>query len=138
MRNNILETPRLCLRKIRTDDYVPISLILQNIDIMYAWEHAFSDNEVMDWINENIIRYDRDSYSYWAVIEKSSNTLIGVCGLIAEQADNENYVGIGYLFNKEYWGKGYAVESASACVDYAFHILRLNEITAQVLSLIHI
>ena len=130
--NNILATPRLCLRKIRTDDYLPISLILQDIDVMYAWEHVFSDNEVINWINENIMRYNRDGYSYWAVIEKSSNNLIGVCGLIAEQADNENHVGIGYLFNKEYWGKGYAVESASACVDCAFNILKLNEITAQV------
>ena len=132
MLNNILETPRLCLRKIRTDDYLSISLILQDIDIMYAWEHVFSDNEVTDWINENIMRYNRDGYSYWAVIEKSSNNLIGVCGLIAEQADNENQVGIGFIFNKGYWGKGYAVESASACVDYAFHILKLNEITAQI------
>lgn len=132
MLNNILETPRLCLRKIRTDDYLSISLILQDIDIMYAWEHVFSDNEVIDWINENIMRYNRDGYSYWAVIEKSSNNLIGVCGLIAEQADNENQVGIGFIFNKGYWGKGYAVESASACVDYAFHILKLNEITAQI------
>ena len=99
---------------------------------MYAWEHVFSDNEAIDWINENIMRYNRDGYSYWAVIEKSSNNLIGVCGLVAEQADNENQVGIGFIFNKEYWGKGYAVESASACVDYAFHILNLNEITAQI------
>jgi ribosomal-protein-alanine N-acetyltransferase len=128
----ILETPRVYLRKIQTDDFEAICLILQDINVMYAWEHAFSDEEVAQWIDESIMRYDRDGYSYWAVIEKASDKLIGVTGLISEQADNENYIGIGYIYNKSYWGNGYAIEAASACVDYAFNILHLNEITAQI------
>jgi RimJ/RimL family protein N-acetyltransferase len=128
----ILETSRLCLRKIQTDDYKDISSILQDIDVMYAWEHAFSDGEVIQWIDENIMRYDRDGYSYWAVIEKTSDRLIGVTGLISEEADDENYVGIGYIYKKSYWGNGYASEAASACIDYAFNVLHLSEITAQI------
>ena len=128
----ILETPRLYLRKMEIEDESPIRLFLQDIDVMYAWEHAFSDREVMDWIKENILRYDRDGYGYWAVIEKSSNHLIGVCGLLSEQVGKEKYIGIGYIFHKEYWKKGYAMESASACMDYAFHVLNVKEITAQI------
>lgn len=130
--DNLLETSRLYLRQLQTDDYLSLRLILQDTDVMYAWEHAFSDVEVTDWLNECIMRYSRDGYSHWAVIEKSSNILVGVCGIISEQADNENHVGIGYIFNKQYWGMGYAIESASACVDYAFHNLKLDEITAQI------
>ena len=55
----ILETPRLCLRKIQTDDYKAISSILQDIDVMYAWEYAFSDQEVIQWIDENIMDRNR-------------------------------------------------------------------------------
>ncbi|MBN1881351.1 MAG: GNAT family N-acetyltransferase [Deltaproteobacteria bacterium] len=128
----ILETSRLCLREIHTDDYKSIGSILQDIDVMYAWEHAFSDEEVIQWIDENIMRYDRDGYSYWAVIEKTSDRLIGVTGLISEEADNENYVGIGYIYKKSHWGNGYAFEAASACIDYAFNVLHLREITAQI------
>ncbi len=128
----ILQTPRLYLRKIQTDDYSSVCSILQDIDVMYAWEHAFSDEEVAEWIDENIMRYNRDGYSYWAVIEKTSDKLIGFTGLIAEQADGENYVGVGYIYKNLYWGNGYAFEAASACVDYAFNTLRLNEITAQI------
>lgn len=109
-----------------------ISEILQDIDVMYAWEHAFSNDEVADWINENRMRYEKDGYGYWAVIHKMSERLIGVCGLLKEQADYENYVGLGYIFNKDYWGRGYALESASACVDYAFHTLKVKELTAQI------
>ena len=128
----ILETSRLYLRKIQKNDDILISEILQDIDVMYAWEHAFSNDEVADWINENRMRYEKDGYGYWAVIHKMSDRLIGVCGLLKEQADYENYVGLGYIFNKDYWGRGYALESASACVDYAFHTLKVKELTAQI------
>ena len=127
-----LETPRLILRKIRINDYQDVSKILQDIEVMYAWEHAFSDQEVIDWINENIMRYDRDGYSYWAVTEKSSGQLVGVCGIIAVNADNENYVGIGYIFNKAFWHQGLAFESANACKNYAICTLKISELTAQI------
>ena len=129
---NIIETSRLYLRNIHLDDYDALCQILQDIDVMHAWEHAFSDKEVAEWIDENIMRYDRDGFSYWAVIEKTSSQLIGVTGLIAEQADGENHVGIGYIFNKSSWKKGYAFEAVSACVDYSYETLHLKEITAQI------
>ncbi|WP_449241124.1 GNAT family N-acetyltransferase [Desulfoscipio gibsoniae] len=128
----VLETSRLYLRKIQVDDYNDICTILQDIDVMYAWGHAFSDIEVTEWINENIMRYSRDGYSYWAVIEKISDKLIGVTGLIAEKVDNEDHVGVGYIYDKAYWKKGYAFEGAAACVDYALNTLHINEITAQI------
>lgn len=129
---NILETQRLYLREIQSSDCDYICLILQDIKVMYAWEHAFSDKEVSQWIDENIMRYSRDGYSYWAVIEKTSEKLIGVSGLLSEQADDKNYVGIGYIYNKKYWNRGYAFEGASGCLDYGFDRLKLTEITAQI------
>lgn len=128
----IIETNRLCLRKIQIDDYNAICTILQDINVMYAWEHAFSDKEVSEWIDENIMRYDRDGYSYWAVIEKDTNQLIGVTGLISEQVDDEKYIGIGYIYNKSSWKFGYALEGASACVKYAFETLHIDEVSAQI------
>lgn len=128
----IIETNRLYLRKIQIDDYNAICSILQDIDVMYAWEHAFSDKEVSEWIDENIMRYDRDGYSYWAVIEKDTNQLIGVTGLISEQTDDEKYVGIGYIYRKSSWKLGYALEGALACVKYAFETLHIDEVTAQI------
>ncbi len=128
----ILETERLGLRKIRIDDYNDLCAILQDIDVMYAWEHAFSDQEVSAWMEECILRYDRDGYSYWAVIEKETGQFVGVSGLLAEHADDEEFVGVGYIYNKLYWHRGYAIEGASACVAYAFAELQLDEVTAQI------
>ena len=128
----ILETERLFLRKIKQSDFSAICTILQNETVMYAWEHTFTPDEVEAWIAENMMRYIRDGFSYWAVIDRAANDLIGVSGILLEKVDNENHVGIGYIFNNAHWHKGYAYESASACVGYAFDTLGFNIITAQI------
>ena len=128
----VLQTLRLYLRKIRMADRPAIGSILQDAEVMYAWEHAFSDDEVTDWMEQNLMRYDRDGYSYWAVMEKSTGDLVGLCGLLAEKAGEESDLGIGYIFGKKYWHRGYAQESASACVDYAFRTLGAGHVTAQI------
>jgi len=130
--DRILETERLFLRKIQQDDFPAICVILQNETVMYAWEHTFTTDEVKAWIAENIARYDRDGFSYWAAIEKATNALLGVAGIMLEDVDGENYVGIGYIFNNAYWHRGFAFEAASACLNYAFDVLKIAEITAQI------
>ena len=35
---------------------------------------------------------------------------------------------IGYLFNRQYWHRGYATEAAKACKKYAFEILNADEV----------
>lgn len=46
----ILETERLYLRKLCQFDYKALCKILQEKDVMYAYEHAFSDEEVEAWL----------------------------------------------------------------------------------------
>lgn len=128
----ILETERLYLRKIQQSDFSAMCSLLQNETVMYAWEHTFTTDEVEAWISEAIMRYARDGFSYWAVIEKAANECIGVAGIILEEVENENRIGIGYIFHNAHWHKGYAYEAASACVRYAFDTLGLDAITAQI------
>ena len=130
--DKILETERLYLRKICQADFPEICAILQNEAVMYAWEHTFTTGEVHAWIAECIRRYTDDGFSYWAVIEKTSSSFIGVAGVIKEEAEGEEYIGVGYIFNNAHWHKGYAYEAASACVHYAFETLGMNGITAQI------
>lgn len=124
----ILETDGLILRKLTNDDKHDLSLILQNKDVMYAYEHAFSDEEVDIWLNNQLRRYKEDGFGLWAVILKKTGKLIGQCGLTIQQIDNKNVVEVGYLFNKTYWHNGYATESAIACKNYAFNNLNVDEV----------
>ncbi len=128
----ILETPRTYLRELSLDDFDSVAVFLQNIEVMYAWEHAFSPKEVRAWLEENLLRYKRDGYSYWAVVEKKSGAIIGVCGILEETVGNEHYTGIGYIFDQAIWHKGFALECAQACKNYAFGQLGVKLLTAQI------
>lgn len=121
----IIETERLILRKMDNGDYSALCKILQNEDVMYAYEHAFSDDEVDEWLKKQLVRYETDGIGLWAVVLKENAEVIGQCGLTKQLWWGENIVEVGYLFRKDFWHKGYATEAAVACKDYAFN--RLGE-----------
>lgn len=121
----IIETERLILRKMDNGDYSALCKILQDEDVMYAYEHAFSDDEVDEWLKKQFVRYETDGIGLWAVVLKENGEVIGQCGLTKQLWWGENIVEVGYLFKKDFWHKGYATEAAVACKDYAFN--RLGE-----------
>lgn len=69
-----------------------------------------------------------------ALIDKTSNTLIGQCGLLAQTVDDIEELEIGYSILPKYWKKGYASEAAKKCKKYAFE----NGFAKSLISIIHI
>ena len=63
----ILETERLRLRRMTQDDFPALCRILQDPDVMYAYEHAFSDEEVQEWLDRQLSRYAQYGFGLWAV-----------------------------------------------------------------------
>ena len=124
----ILETERLFLRELSWDDREALCAILQDEETMYAYEGAFSDVMVQEWLERQLSRYEKWGFGLWAVILKGSGVLIGQCGLTMQQWTDEEVLEIGYLFNKRYWHKGYATEAAKACKRYAFEKLGADEV----------
>lgn len=49
MNEMILETERLVLRNLEQDDFGEVCKLLQDPVVMYAYEGAFSDQEVQAW-----------------------------------------------------------------------------------------
>lgn len=73
----ILETERLYLREMKQSDFESLCKILQDEDTMYAYEGAFSDDEVREWLDRQIARYQKWSFGLWAVVLKETNEMIG-------------------------------------------------------------
>lgn len=124
----ILETERLYLRELKQSDFKALCRILQDEKTMYAYEGAFSDREVQEWLDRQISRYQKWNFGLWAVILKETDEMIGQCGLTMQPWNGEEVLEIGYLFERLYWHKGYAIEAAKACKKYAFEILKENEV----------
>lgn len=110
------------------DDFRALCGILQDEAVMYAYEGAFSDQEVQEWLDRQISRYQKWNFGLWAVILKETGEMIGQCGLTMQPWKNTEVLEIGYLFNRAYWHKGYAAEAAKACKEYAFEVLGANEV----------
>lgn len=124
----ILETERLNLREIDQSDFRALCNILQDPNAMYAYEGAFSDEEVQEWLDRQILRYKKWGFGLWAVILKETGEMIGQCGLTMQPWKDGEVLEIGYLFNRAFWHKGYATEAAKACKRYAFEVLKAEEV----------
>ncbi len=124
----ILETDRLYLREMDENDFKSLCLILQDKEVMYAYEHAFSDEEVNGWISNQLKRYKEYGFGFWAMILKETEEFIGQAGLLMQNYNGLNVVEIGYLLNKDFWHKGFATEACTACKKYAFDVLNENEV----------
>ena len=124
----VLETERLYFREMNQLDFNSLCKILQDEDTMYAYEGAFSDKEVQEWLDRQISRYQKWNFGLWAVILKETDEMIGQCGLTMQPWKETEVLEVGYLFNRLYWHKGYATEAAIACKNYAFKILKADEV----------
>lgn len=124
----ILETKRLYLREMTQDDFHSLCRVLQDGQAMYAYEGAFSDRQVQEWLDRQILRYRRWGFGLWAAILKETDTMIGQCGLTMQPWNGREVLEIGYLFERQHWHKGYATEAAKACKQYAFETLNAREV----------
>ena len=129
MAENILETDRLVLREMTDGNFPALCRMLQDGEVMYAYEHAFSDQEAWDWLRRQQERYRTDGFGLWAVVEKCSGEMVGQCGLTwQELGDGTRVPEVGYLLEKAAWHRGYAAEAARACRDYAMDRLGFGEV----------
>jgi len=128
----ILATPRLVLRELSDDDLPALRAILQDDVTMTAYEGAFDEPRVQEWLARMKRRYREDGFGMWAVVLRGSGEMIGQCGLTRQHILGEDVVEVGYLFNRAHWHRGYAVEAAAACRDHAFGALGVARVYAQI------
>lgn len=124
----VLETERLILREMTQADLPSLCKILQDDEVMYAYEGPFSIDEVQSWLDKQIERYKEYGFGLCAVVLKETGIMIGQCGLTMQAYNDSMVLEVGYLFQKEHWHHGYASEAAIACKKYAFEKLNAKEV----------
>ena len=129
----ILKTNRLYLRRLTIDDAK--SLYLLNLDpdvIKYTGDKPFKNMADAKTFLTNYDHYKKYDFGRWAVINKENNKFLGWCGLKYTQ-EIEEY-DIGFRFFKKVWNKGYATESAMACVKLGFEKYKMSEIVGRAMK----
>ncbi len=62
--------------------------------------------------------------------DRQNGTLLGDCGITLQETSRGLEPELGYHLRRDYWGKGYAAEAASACRDQALNTLDLERIVS--------
>lgn len=124
----ILETDRLIIRKLTHEDFGALLAIMGKPEVMYAWEHSFSEDDVRSWIERQLARYSKDGIGYFAVALKDSGLMIGQAGLMKTSMNGNEVVETGYIFDNTHWHNGYATEAAKHLINYAFDNMKLSTV----------
>jgi ribosomal-protein-alanine N-acetyltransferase len=126
---DLLETPRLLLRPFAPGDAVLVHRVYSDPDVMrYVATGPMTDLAVTERLLADYEAHQkRLGYSFWAVVERASGTLIGDAGLYRTPAGE---VELGYTLGLEWWGRGYATEAAGAWLECAFGTLGISEVVA--------
>jgi len=126
----LIETQRLILKSVVEED--AYNLFELNSDpevIRYTGDRSFNSiEEALNFIQQYDEVYKKYGYGRLSTFIKETGAYIGWCGL--KYLVNKNETDIGYRFSKQFWGKGYATESAAACLEDGFNRLHLNKIIA--------
>ena len=118
-----METERLIIRGFHPDDWEDLHEYLsQEETVQYEPYNIFTEEKSKQ---EALNRSKNDAF--WAVCLKSSGKLIGNIYL-AEQAF-ETWE-LGYVFNADFLGHGFATEATRAIIHYAFEEKKAHRITA--------
>lgn len=125
-----LETPRLTIRGFETDDLAALYAICNDKDVMqFVGDNKPLSLEQCDhWIEVSKANYQRQNFGAMAVIENSSDTMIGYCGLVF--GEDTSQPEIIYGFAKSAWGQGYASEATRAMLEHGFQTVKLEIILA--------
>jgi len=117
--SEILETPRLILRRFRPEDWPDLKDYILREEVR-RFEPPYPSTvegimEMASWLSESL--------DFWAVSLKQSGKVIGQvhCGL-REQPD-WRCRNLGYVLNPDWWGQGMATEAAARVMRHGFEDL---------------
>lgn len=127
-----IETPHLILRNWEKTDIPKFARLNSDDKVMEYFLKKLSYEDTIrfyDLIQEEFAQY---GFGLYATEEKETRAFIGFVGLhnITFNVDFAPAIEIGWRLLPEIWGKGYATEAASACLDYAKNKLKLSEIVS--------
>lgn len=129
---NIIETERLILRTWKDQDADAYWRINQDAKVTEFLLGPLSMEQVQTFIQDMNQKFLKTGYTFWAVEEKATGSLIGFIGFSSPtwQAHFTPCIEIAWRLGSQYWGKGYATEGAKAALEYGFKKLGFTEVVS--------
>jgi len=127
----VLETPRLVLDELTTDDAEFIlELVNEEAFVRYIGDKGVRNRaDACQYILTGpVASYERFGFGLYRVALEESGQPIGICGVL--KRDTLEHPDVGFAILQRFRAKGYAFESASAVMVHARETLGLGRILA--------
>lgn len=134
------ETERLLFRPVQESDFdtwLEFCKYPKSLDYIFSQEQLAVQDPVERckmWFTRVFYRYENGLGGMNALIDKQTNELVGQCGLLIQTIDDLEELEIGYSLMPAHRGKGYALEAAKKCKEFAFE----NNLRSSLISTIHV
>ena len=120
-----IKTDRLLIRNFEPNDWKALYEYTSNPEVMhYLPETVFSEEDAKNFIEKNTA----GKAEKFPVVLLEENKLIG--HIVFFKYFGEHTYEIGWVFNPDYYNKGYASEAAYAVLKYGFETMKLHRIIA--------
>jgi RimJ/RimL family protein N-acetyltransferase len=133
------ESERLYFRKLQESDFenwLTFCSDPSSVEYIFFAKAAPDDPAVKcrTWFDRIFNRYENNLGGLNVLIDKNTNEFVGQCGLLIQMVDGIEEMEIGYSLMPQHRKKGYALEAAKKCRDFAFE----NNLRNSLISTIHI
>ena len=126
----MMETERLLIEEWRPEDWLRFRPIATDPAVMryISTGQPWPDERIQQFVAKQINQAQTDGFCLWKLVEKSTQRLVGQCGL--QPLGQTGEIEIGWWLARDYWGRGLATEAARRVLQYAFETLHLKRIIA--------
>ena len=134
------QTERLIFRPIVETDFDTWLIFCKypkSLDYIFSQEQLAVEDPLERckmWFTRVFNRYEKGLGGMNALIDKHTGAFVGQCGLLIQTVDELEELEIGYSLMPQHRGKGYAIEAASKCKQFAFK----HQLRDSLISTIHV
>jgi RimJ/RimL family protein N-acetyltransferase len=124
----IMQSERLGFRLLEKRDLEDLKRLDQDPEVRAFFpDGVLSAEQIKERILTSRASFAESGFSDFAVVERDTGQFAGRAGFaLTEWGDVE----VGYVFLKEYWGRGFAQEALSVLLDWAKQNIRVPRIIA--------
>ena len=126
-----VETDRLRLRRCAPDDLDELAVVFAKPEVWeFPFGRAFTRDETAAFLAAQIDQYESCGVACWLAVGRATDRIVGYVGISVPTFYPEILptVEVGWRFDPDVWGRGYATEGARAALDQAFGPLGLDRV----------
>ena len=129
----VLTTKRLILRFLSEADILVLYDIYSHPEVMryWSWPPWTDSSQAQRMLLDAQEGYSTRSALQLGIERCDDHVLVGTITIFHFYGPSRR-AEIGYILGRSYWGSGYMHEALRAVLDYAFHVLNLNRLEADI------